>query len=149
MLFHGDFMLHLPEVAKQGKQTKIVKIDERLPSFLISPCQLNVTYFTEAEDDFYLLHLNVETNLNLICQRCMKEFSFPYINKITIAVCRNDERAEQLLEQYECIVSSNWHVDLNELITDELHLYAPQFHPDINDCDSEINQYLATKDEPY
>ena len=142
-------MLHLPEVAKQGKQTKVVKIDERLPSFLISPCQLTVTYSTEAEDDFYLLHLNVAASLNTICQRCMQEFCFPYSNETTIAVCRNEERAEQVMELYECVVSSNWHVDLNELITDELHLYAPQFHPNVNDCDSEINQFLAKKDEPY
>ncbi len=142
-------MLHVSELAKQGKQTKVIKIEERLPSFIISPCQLNVTYFTEAEDDFYLLHLNVVGNLNVICQRCTQQFCIPYKNETTIAVCRSDERAEQVLEQYECIVSSNWHVDLNELITDELHLYAPQFHPDISDCDSEINQFLAKKDEPY
>ncbi|CEG56745.1 YceD family protein [Legionella fallonii] len=142
-------MLHLPEIAKQGQQTKIIRIDDRLPSFLISPCQLNVTYHVEVEDDFYLLHLKVVGDLNAICQRCMQEFHFSYDNETTIAVCRSDERAEQVLELYECIVSSNWHVDLNDLITDELHLYAPQFHPNNNDCDSEINQILTQKDEPY
>lgn len=142
-------MLHLPEMAKQGQQTQIVTVTERLPDFLIGPCQLNVTYRIEAEDDFYLIHQHVTGELSTLCQRCMQEFFNPYDNQTIIAVCRNDERAEQLLEQYECIVSSNGQVDLQELVIDELHLYAAQFHPEISDCDSEVNQILTGKIETY
>lgn len=142
-------MLHLPEMAKQDQQVKLLTVDERLPSFLIPPCHLTVTYHVEAKDDFYLIHLGVAGDLNIACQRCMQEFNFAYNNHTIIAVCRNDERAEQLLEFYECVVSSNWQVDLEELIIDELHLYIPPFHPEINDCDSEINQFLTGKTETY
>ena len=120
-------MLHLPELAKQGQQTKVIIIEERLPGFLIPPCHLNATFYTEPKDDFYLIYLMVTGALNIICQRCMQEFCLPYNNETNIAVCPNDERAEQILPHYECIVSSNWYVDLNELIIDELHLYAPQY----------------------
>jgi uncharacterized protein len=136
-------MLHLQEMAKQGQQVKLLSIKERLPSFLVALCQLTATYHIEAKGDYYLVHLRIVGDLKVTCQRCMKEFNSSYDNPTTIAVCRNDERAEQLLELYECIVSSNWQVDLEELVIDELHLYAPQFHPDINDCDSEINQYIT------
>ncbi len=142
-------MLHLPELVKQGQHVKLLTVNERLPVFLIAPCQLTVSYHVEAKDDYYLIHLKVSGNVTSVCQRCMQEFPTSYENHTIIAVCRSDERAEQLLELYECIVSSNWQVDLGELVVDELHLYAPQFHPDINDCDSEINQFLTGKNESY
>lgn len=141
-------MLHLPEMAKYGQQDKLITVNERLPVFL-APCHLTVNYNVEAKDDYYLIHLGVSGDLNITCQRCMDEFNFSYKNATIIAVCRNDERAEQLLEQYECIVSSNWQVDLEELIIDELHLYVPPFHPEINDCNNEINKFLTEKNETY
>lgn len=142
-------MLHLQELAKQGQQNQTLVVSERLPDFLNGPCHLNVSYSIEAEDDFYLVHLRVKGELTVICQRCAQEFANAYDNQTTLAVCRNDERAEQVLEQYETVVASNWQVDLMELIIDELHLYAPQFHPEISDCDSEINQILTGKSETY
>lgn len=142
-------MLHLPDMAKQGQQVKTIRIEERLPSFLNSPCQLNVTYQVAAKENFYLIYLKVVGDLEITCQRCMQEFDLAYENDTIIAVCRDDERAQQLLELYECIVSTNWQVDLDNLIIDELHLYVPQFHPEINDCDNEINEILTGKIETY
>lgn len=142
-------MLHLQDLAKQGQQGLNLILNDRLPDFIVAPCQLKISYQVEHKDDFYLINLEVAGDLTCICQRCLKQFSFSYENKTVIAVCRNDERAEQILEHYECIVSSNWQVDLNELIIDELHLYAPQIHPDINDCDDSINQFLSGKSETY
>lgn len=142
-------MLHLQEMAKQGQQVQNITVTERVPGFIVGPCQLSVTYNVEAEDDFYLIHLHTVGNLTIKCQRCLQEFIQPYDNTTVIAVCRSDERAEQVLEFYECIVSSNWQVDLNELIIDELHLYAPQFHPEIKDCGDEVNDILTGKIEAY
>lgn len=142
-------MLHLQDLAKQGQQTKALILKERLPDFLSPPCHLNVAYQVDAKDKFYLIHLSVAGDLNIICQRCMQEFTFHYDNKTEIAVCRNDEKAEQLLEHYECIVSETGQVALDDLVIDELHLYVPLFHPLITDCDSEINEILTTKNETY
>lgn len=136
-------MLFLPETAKAGQQVQILSFNERLPHFLRSPCQLTVTYQAEGKDDYYLIHLDVTGKLIIECQRCMHEFNFNYENHTTIAVCRSDERAEQLFELYECIVAVNWKIDLEELIIDELHLYVPEFHPQINDCNNEILQFLT------
>lgn len=101
-----------------------------------------MTYQVEAKEDFYLIYLHVTGELTIQCQRCLDEFNFPYDNKTVIAVCRNDERAEQILEHYECIVSANLQISLEDILIDELHLYAPQFHAEISDCSSEINQIL-------
>lgn len=142
-------MIHLQELAKQGQQEKDFTLSERLPSFIKPICHLHASYRVEAKDDFYLIYLRVQGDLNSVCQRCMEDFTVCYDNSTIIAVCRNDERAEQLLSQYECIVSSNWHVDLNELVVDELHLYAPQTHPEINTCGGEINEILTGGKETY
>ncbi|CAM2897653.1 YceD family protein [Legionella worsleiensis] len=140
-------MLHLPELAKQSQQIQTVTVHERLPSFIHGPCQLTVALSVEAKDDYFLLHLHTNGVLQVICQRCLSEFPSSYDNKTTVAVCRSDERAEQILELYECVVASNWQVDLLELVVDELHLYAPQFHTEIEDCSSEVNDILTGKIE--
>lgn len=142
-------MLHLQDLVKQAPQSKKVTINERLPDYIIGPCHLDVQYYVEAKDDFYLIHLSVAGELVISCQRCMEEFNFSYDNQTVIAACRSDDRAEQLLEHYECIVTPNWQVELNDLIIDELYLYVPLFHPEIGDCDSEINQILTGKNETY
>ncbi|KTD34201.1 metal-binding protein [Legionella moravica] len=142
-------MLHLPELAKQGQHIQILTLTDRLPAFISGPCQLTVTYSIEAKDDYYLIHMQTTGDLVVICQRCLCEFPSHYNNQTTLAVCRSDERAEQILEFYESIVSSNWQVDLLELVVDELHLYAPQFHPEIEDCGSEVNDILTGKIETY
>lgn len=142
-------MLHLQEVVKQGQQIRTVILRDRLPNFLAAPCQLHVEYQVEAKEDLYIIYLHVEGELHIQCQRCLDEFNFPYDNKTVVAVCRNDERAEQVLEHYECIVSENLQVSLEDVLIDELHLYAPQFHSEISDCSSEINQFLTGKSESY
>lgn len=140
-------MLHLQEIVRQGQGSKTVNVKERLPRFMIAPSDLEVNYQVEAREDFYLVHLHVQGELLLQCQRCLSEFSYPYDNTTIIAVCRDDARAEQLLEQYECIVAPDFVINLKDLVIDELHLYAPPSHPEIADCSSEINQFLAEKNE--
>ena len=135
-------MLYLQEIAKQGPKNRTVKLEERLPNFITGPCQLHVRFQVEAKEDFYLIHFHVQGKLHIQCQRCLDEFDFPYDNQTIIAVCRSDMRAEQILELYECIVSANLQVSLEEILIDELHLYAPQFHATITECNSEINQFL-------
>ncbi len=142
-------MLYLQELAKQGLQSKQIKLDERLPSFLVAPCDLIINYKTEPKEDFYLIHIEVSGELTIICQRCLNEFKLQYNNPTTIAVARNDARAEQLLEHYECIVSPNFQVSIDDLVIDELHLYVPQFHEETKDCSEEINQFLTEKTESY
>ena len=142
-------MLNLQDLVKYDRQQTQITLSERLPSFLVSPCTLNVSYEVKARDDFYLINMEVSGELTVQCQRCIQEFNLKYNNSTTIAVTRNDERAEQLLEHYECIVSTNYQVNLEDLIIDELHLYVPQFHEETRDCDEEVNQFLTEKTESY
>lgn len=136
-------MLNLNELVKHDTHVKTLTITDRLPHYLSSPCEVTVRYQAEKKDDFYVLNLHVSGAINTTCQRCMEEYDLAYDNSTILAICRNDERAEQLLEHYECVVSANGQIQLEELIIDELHLYVPHFHPEISDCSSEVNQILT------
>lgn len=140
-------MLYLQELAKQGQQIKTLTLNDRLPHFIRAPSELRVAYQVEAKDDFYLIHLHANGLLHLQCQRCLDEFDFPYENATVVAVCRDEVRAETLLEHYECVVSASLQISLDDLIIDELHLYAPQFHTEIEECSKEVNQFLSEKNE--
>ncbi|MGC1182886.1 YceD family protein [Legionella sp.] len=142
-------MVFLQEMVKQGHQTKIVTIKERLPNFIIAPCTLYVHYQVDVKEDFYLVRLHVNGEVSLQCQRCLDNFNYLYDNNTVIAVCRDEQRAEELLEHYECVVSSSLQICLEDLIIDELHLYAPQFHLQITDCSQDINQFLTEKNDSY
>ena len=136
-------MLRLQDLAKQTQHSTKLILTEHLPSFLNGPCEVQTTYRVEAKDDYYLIHLHVKGELNVLCQRCMQEFKFDHDNSTVIAVCKNEDRAESLLEIYESIVSLNGQVVLEDLVRDELYLYVPQSHPNIEDCDEEVLQILT------
>jgi uncharacterized protein len=54
--------------------------------------------------------------------------------------------AEKLMSQYDSVVSTNNQVDLLELVTDELLLYAPEFHLDPEECDKSIQKWIKHLD---
>lgn len=128
-------------VAKKEQQTLSIEIDKRLPNHLSSPCVINCQFIVKSFKDYYLVELKSESTLSVTCQRCLGEFSHSYSNQTELAVCDSDETAERLMSQYECIVSTE-EIDLQELLTDELNLYLPEFHPDFKDCDHEIDVFI-------
>lgn len=119
-------------------------INDRIPANIKGPCSLNCNFSVSAMNDYFLLNLDVQAELIIICQRCVSEFPYHYENKTTLAICHSDARAEELANDYECIVSQHGEVDLIELLTDELHLYTPEFHSDFNDCDREIGRFIGS-----
>jgi len=126
-----------------------VKLDNftRLPANIEPPCSLLCEFQVQSVDNYFLLHLKVEGDLNIICQRCLHTFNHHYHNSSTLAVCDNDELAERLLPQYESVVATNNQVDLIELLSDELYLYSPDMHPEIDQCDRSVEQYLCINND--
>lgn len=136
--------IDLWELAKSGEKahTKIT-ITERLPPHLEEPCVVTVHYEAKAIDDFFLLTMTTQAELNIYCQRCAQVFQFPYKNTLELAICDNENRAESLAMRYESLAVEHGRVDLETLITDELYLYAPQFHENEVDCDQQIESWLV------
>lgn len=129
--------------AKEGPQQIKIELDQRLPARIASPCVVNCQFDVKAMDNYYLLTLRSEAMMRISCQRCLDEFSHHYVNQTELAVCNSEEMAEKMLEQYESIVSERNEVDLVELVTDELHLYAPEFHSSTKECDNEASKFIA------
>jgi uncharacterized protein len=132
--------------ANHGQQVLTLVIEERLPSHLHSPCVINCQFTVSSFDNYYLVKLKSDSLLTLTCQRCLGEFSYPYSNQTELAVCAGEEVAEKMMGQYDCIVSE-YQVDLQALLADELHLYAPEFHLDHRDCDHEVDRFIDLQTE--
>ncbi|KTC92919.1 MULTISPECIES: YceD family protein [Legionella] len=132
---------------KEGPQQVKIELDQRLPARVGSPCVVNCKFDVKAFDNYYLLTLRAEAMITINCQRCFDEFSHHYVNQTELAVCNTDEMAEKMLEQYESIVSEHNQVDLVDLVTDELHLYAPEFHSSTKECDNEASKFITKEQE--
>lgn len=131
---------------KPSEQRLSILLEQRLPLFIKAPCQVECHYQLQKEKGYFLLDMEVSGALTIVCQRCLAEFTHDYTNKTLIALCESDETADQLMSNYECSVISNGEVDLNDLILDELHLYAPQKHTELKHCDSLATNYLGIKE---
>lgn len=135
--------LNLQDLANRGKKESIsLKIQERIPHFLEGPCEVLVHYEVKAEFKYYLIHLKTSASLQVICQRCLDSFTIPYQHEDLLCVCLNEADSDELMERYECISATLGFVDLIDIITDELHLHAPQHHASLEDCNQEIRELL-------
>ena len=134
----------LKTYAKQaGSQTVVIHVQDRKPERVNSTCELTCVFKVEACSDYYLLTLSVSANLEIACQRCLGEFHHEHINQTQLAVCANEEMAESLMESFECIVVNNYQIDLVDIVTDELHLFLPEKHQEIDGCDREMSGLIG------
>ena len=131
------------EVNRAHPQEVIINLNERLPERVL-PCTMSCQYQVEAHQDFYLMQLAIQAHLKIICQRCLQVFDYTYMNELELAICPDEATAEKILEHYETIVAQKNQIDLTLILTDELHLGAPHYHTTMEDCDSEISQYIGS-----
>lgn len=119
-------------------QRATIKLSERLPIHIVSDCTLNCDYFVRNCAEYYVLTLDVSGIIPIRCLRCLEVFKYDYQNHTELALCRDEAMAEELMEEYECVVCDPKEVDLVCILTDELHLYIPEKHPDLIDCNHKI-----------
>ena len=130
--------------AKQtGSRTVQLSIQDRKPAYVTSPCEVTCEFTVEACKGYYLLTLNVSGSFEIACQRCIDDFHHHFENQTQLAVCSNDDVAETLKTSYECIVVNDYQVDLIDIVTDELHLFLPEKHPDPAECELEISGLIG------
>ncbi len=112
-----------------------IYLEERLPSYVSKGFELKFNYEVQSKGEFYLLKINERADVPVYCQRCMKEFIQEYHLETELAVCPNEQIAEKYQSLYDVIVASDLIVDLKEILIDNCHLFLPQFHQNIEDCD--------------
>ena len=129
----------LKTCSKQGGSSRVqINLSERLPFFIIPDCSLVCDYSVRSYPDYFLLTLDVSGVISTQCQRCLDVFQSDYSNYTELAICRDEATAENMMEDYECIVSNHHEVDLACIVTDELHLYASEKHTELVECNSKI-----------
>lgn len=143
----GLFMI-IDLIREQTRETQPVclVLDTRLPPPIEGPCTVNCTYRVETQNGFFRLQLSTSATIKIVCQRCLSVFDYCYNNETELAICKNDALCDQLMDRYECIVAEDNLVNLNELLTDEFHLYIPQTHPNTENCNHEMTHYIEKKD---
>lgn len=68
---------------------------------------------------------HLETNLMLICQRCMEPFVYEIITNFTLGIVNTLDEANALPRQYEPVIAKEGELAVLELIEDELILNLP------------------------
>tara|TARA_Y100001947_G_C10348081_1_gene308970 strand:+ start:3824 stop:4228 length:405 start_codon:yes stop_codon:yes gene_type:complete len=113
---------------------EIFVLNERLPSFINDKVEIKCTYSVKQLTDFYELSLITASVLPIICQRCLEVFSYDYHNQTQLAICQNIQKAQDLMAEYEVILSETGHINLPDILIDELYLWAPDKHLNLNEC---------------
>ena len=119
---------------QQSPETVTLHLSDRLPEHLGRPCTVTCTFHVEACSEYYLLSMDVRGTLGITCQRCLGDFQHDYAHQTTLAVCANDDVANDAMSLHECIVVKGSEVDLIEVVTDELNLFLPEKHLDSEAC---------------
>ncbi len=121
---------------KQGTQTMLVTLSERLPAHVHAPCVVRCTFHVAASQNDYLLHRQSTAQCQLTCQRCLTDFEYTYQQASVLAICATEERADQYMTSYDSMVVTDDWMDLTEILTDDLHLHVPSMHVCLDECDS-------------
>lgn len=140
-------LIDLKKLEMGGEETVAVKLIDRLPRHISSEPLVQTKIYAKKESNFYLLKVHGTSNFTVTCQRCLNDFPYFYDKMTEFAVCDNEDLAERLMDNYECLVSPRGEIALVELLTDELHLYVPEAHPDVADCDSSLTYMIQLESE--
>lgn len=68
---------------------------------------------------------SVSTNIKLQCQRCMQAMNLRVAEKISLAIIRNSQQANDLPSYYDPLMVDDEMVSLPELVEDEILLALP------------------------
>lgn len=77
------------------------------------------------EQGINFLKGHLETQLTLLCQRCMKPFIYEIISDFILGIVNNLDEANALPERYEPALTKEGTLALRELIEDEIILNLP------------------------
>ena len=132
-------------VREGGDKQVVIDIHKRLPSYIIADCHFACHIKASYCDGYYLLEISSQGILQIECQRCLQPFPYNFEHKSVLAACTDEVAAENLLGEYETIVANNHFIDLNDIITDDIYLTAPEKHINSQDCDDEIQLYFRSQ----
>lgn len=85
----------------------------------------------------------LKTELQLVCQRCLQDFTWLLNVPLRLAVCRNDEDFSMIPAGYEPLeIDEDGGIDTQQFVEDEVIVRIPDAlaHADIAECDPDMLQ---------
>ena len=110
-------------------------LDERLPSWIEAPCELNVVLTVTENADHFNLKFRVTGTLLICCQRCLTRVEYAYQHDNALIVLRSEATLARYSLAADCVVAASGEIDLCDIVTDELHLYSPEIPHAFEQCD--------------
>lgn len=125
----------LKTYVKQATPTQTtITVHERLPTWIESPCIIECTFQVTPGRGYYLLNLTMDATLHITCQRCLSTVDYHHHHHTELALCFKEEKADQLMALYDCMVIDQDELKLEDILADELHLFAPEIPHELDVC---------------
>ena len=98
--------------------------------------------FSKGMQDRTQIHGNLSSNIKLVCQNCLKPFSFILECPIDLEIVANESEIEWVAEGIDVIVAEDSEINLAEILEDELIMSVPMIprHPQVRCPDNDYEQ---------
>ena len=104
--------------------------------------------FSRDEENRHVIHVAVEADVTVTCQRCLEPMSQHLHSENSLAVMWTDEQAAHLPRHLDPLIVAEEACSLWELVEDELILAMPPFsYHDTQDCRESIAGFTAPAPE--
>jgi len=95
--------------------------------------------FSRDEENRYVIHVAVEADVSVTCQRCLEPMPAHLTSDNTLAVVWTDEQAAHLPRHLDPLIVAQDACNLWELVEDELILAMPPFsYHDTQECKERV-----------
>jgi len=95
--------------------------------------------FSRDEENRYVIHVAVEADVSVTCQRCLEPMPAHLTSDNTLAVVWTDEQVAHLPRHLDPLIVAQEACNLWELVEDELILAMPPFsYHDTQECKERI-----------
>ena len=122
--------------ARQESASEVtVCLHDRLPAWIRSPCSLTTVVKIEEQAKHYRLSFRLQGTIAICCQRCFEWVDYTYTHQNNIVVLSCDAELVRHSLDEDCIVANAGEINWLDVVTDELHLYAPEIPHARSECD--------------
>lgn len=113
---------------KNTKQPQVITLTDQLPQQIQAPCTLQCCWTLTPQDNALHLTLKVEGTLQILCQRCCEMFEHHFQQENTLILFETEAALKLANKAQDTLLIDELPDQLEALLMDELHLYAPEKH---------------------
>jgi uncharacterized metal-binding protein YceD (DUF177 family) len=115
-----------------------INIDKKQIDSVYADISVHYDAFICSKNELLVLNLSFNANLKIKCQRCMESYDYELSPTLELAIIQ-DQDAEQLMLDYDCIDLVDGKIDLERIISDEIILSIPHAHQELSMCNQQFD----------